>query len=280
MTRQQKPETTAQSGNEIKAKAIASQTITLDGPDWTIATDPHDKGRDEKWFEAPRPEAQPATVPCTIQEIFPSYAGLAWYWKAFEAPKNPHPGGRYLLRFWMVDYKADVWVNGKLVGSHEIADEPFVLDATEAVRAGTNVLAVRVLHPTATGMDGLVQQETPNGVKGGLPGSDWNFGGILDAVELLVAPAVRIEDLYADGDWKSGDVKVQVNVRNSGSGKVRVRLALSVAPAVGGERIAEVVQEQEVPAGDTLVTGTIHVPQHRRLLPCLPIGQRGSANTG
>ena len=90
----------------------------------------------------------PATVPCTIQEIFPSYAGLAWYWKAFEAPKNPHPGGRYLLRFWMVDYKADVWVNGKLVGSHEVADEPFVLDATEAVRAGANVLAVRVLHPT------------------------------------------------------------------------------------------------------------------------------------
>lgn len=240
-----------------------SQTITLDGPDWKIATDPNNKGRDEKWFEAPRPEAKPATVPCTIQEIFPSYAGLAWYWKAFEAPNNPHPGGRYLLRFWMVDYKADVWVNGKLVGSHEIADEPFVLDATEAVCAGVNVLAVRVLHPTATRMDGIVQEETPNGPKGGVPGSDWNFGGILDSVELLVAPAVRIEDLYADGDWKSGDVKVQVNVRNSGSGKVRVRLALSVAPAVGGEQIDEVIQEQEVPAGDTLVRGTLHVPQHR-----------------
>ena len=65
------------------------ETITLDGPDWTNATDPHDKGRDEKWFEAPRPEAQPATVPCTIQEVFPSYAGLAWYWKEFEVPKNP-----------------------------------------------------------------------------------------------------------------------------------------------------------------------------------------------
>ena len=47
-----------------EAKAIASQTITLDGPDWKIATDPNNKGRDEKWFEAPRPEAKPATVPC------------------------------------------------------------------------------------------------------------------------------------------------------------------------------------------------------------------------
>ena len=48
-----------------------SQTITLDGPDWTIATDTNNKGRDEKWFEVQRPEAKPATVPCTIQEIFP-----------------------------------------------------------------------------------------------------------------------------------------------------------------------------------------------------------------
>ena len=34
--------------------AIMSQTLTLDGPDWTIATDPDNKGRDEKWFDAPR----------------------------------------------------------------------------------------------------------------------------------------------------------------------------------------------------------------------------------
>jgi len=86
----------------------SSQTITLDGPDWKIATDPKNTGRDEKWFEVQRPEAKQATVPCTIQEIFPNYAGLAWYWKEFTAPANPHAGGRCLLRFWAVDYKADV----------------------------------------------------------------------------------------------------------------------------------------------------------------------------
>jgi hypothetical protein len=249
--------------NVQAAEFTPSRTMTLDGPDWRLATDRDNKGRDEKWFEAPRPEAKPATVPCTIQEIFPSYAGLAWYWKAFKAPKNPLPGGRYLLRFWKVDYKADVWVNGKFVGSHEDGDEPFVLDATDAVRAGPNMLAVRVLHPTATPIDGILQHETASGFKRGLPCSDWNFGGILDSVDLLVAPAVRIEDLYAAADWKSGEVRVQVNVRNSGSGKARVRLALSVAPAVSGELADEAAQEQEVPAGDTLVTNTVRVAQHR-----------------
>ena len=101
-----------------------------------------------KWqvVTTPRPEAKPATVPCTMQEIFPSYAGLAWYWKEFTAPANPHAGGRCLLRFWAVDYKADVWLNGKWVGTHLDAEEPFTLDATEAIRPGNNLLAVRVLN--------------------------------------------------------------------------------------------------------------------------------------
>ena len=45
-----------------------------------------------------------------IQDAFPGYHGVAWYWKEFEAPAVPEPGGRMLLRFWQVDYKADVWL--------------------------------------------------------------------------------------------------------------------------------------------------------------------------
>ena len=246
-----------------EAKAIASQTITLDGPDWKIATDPDNKGRDEKWFEAPRPEAKPATVPCTMQEIFPSSSGLAWYWKEFTAPANPHAGGRCLLRFWAVDYKADVWLNGKPVGTHLDAEEPFTLDATEAIRPGNNLLAMRVLNPTDNPIDGLTRGNTVQGLKRGTPGGGWNFGGILDSVELLVAPAVRLEDLHLITDWKSGGIKAHANIRNAGAGKTRVRLVLSVAPAVGGTRIDETVQEQEVSTGDTVLNGTLRVAQHR-----------------
>lgn len=120
----------------------------IDGQ-WQIAFDIDNRGRQENWFEAPLSEACLASVPSALQETFPNYHGVVWYWKTFHAPANPDPQGRFLLRFWSVDYKADVWVNGKFAGSHVDAEEPFVFDVTEAVLSQTeNLLAVRVLNPT------------------------------------------------------------------------------------------------------------------------------------
>src|SRR5512133_1230586 len=89
-----------------------SSAITLDGSSWKLATDPNNVGVAEKWFSELRPESMNATVPGLIQDTFPGYAGAAWYWRDISIPVNPHEDGRYLLRFWDVDYLADVWVNG------------------------------------------------------------------------------------------------------------------------------------------------------------------------
>ena len=238
----------------------------LDGNGWLIATDVKNQGREEKWFETPRPEAKPISVPSTIQEAFPNYHGLAWYWKSFAVPANPDPEGRTLLRFWAVDYKADVWVNGKLVGSHEDSEEPFSLDVTAAVKpGGANLLAIRVLNPTNERIDGIVLSETAKGAKvlphG--PGLEWNFGGVLDSVELLSVPATSIEDLHLLPDWKTGEIKVEATVFNASSVAVPVRLGLEAAPAAGGETVARTAVETIVPAGRSLASGTLTIPQHR-----------------
>ena len=107
----------------LAAGQTTGTVISLDGTGWQLATDPQNVGRDQKWFEAPRPEAKPTKVPWIIQDAFPGYHGVAWYWRDFTAPANPEPGGRYLLRFGAVDYLADVWLNGKHVGSHEARRE-------------------------------------------------------------------------------------------------------------------------------------------------------------
>ncbi|MBM3499858.1 MAG: glycoside hydrolase family 2, partial [Armatimonadetes bacterium] len=86
---------------------MAAMVISLNGQ-WLLGTDPANVGRDEQWWNAPTAEARPAKVPWIIQDAFPGYHGVAWYWRDFEAPKNPHPGGRTLLRFWAVDYLAEV----------------------------------------------------------------------------------------------------------------------------------------------------------------------------
>ena len=220
----------------------------------------------KKWFETPRPEAKPTKVPWIIQDAFPGYHGVAWYWREFAAPANPHAGGRYLLRFWAVDYLAEVWLNGTRVGQHEGGESPFVLDVTDAIRAGgNNLLAVRVLNPTNEPIDGIVLSETPhrNKVIPYRAGASYNHGGIVDSVELLVVPAVRIDDLFARPDTKTGKSACRPEVHNAGQREAAAQFEFTVAPANSGETIERIVLDRNLPPGDTLVETELHVAQPR-----------------
>ena len=129
--------------------------------------------------------------------------------------------GRMLLRFWQVDYKADVWLNGSAIGSHEGGESPFVFDVTGVVKPGLrNRLAVRVLNPTHQPIDGIVLNQTAhrNKVLSYGPGNSFDTGGIEDSVELLTVPIARVEDLFVRPDWKTGEIRVKLNVRNAGAG--------------------------------------------------------------
>jgi hypothetical protein len=197
---------------------VTASLLPLGGDGWLLAADPGKVGRQRQWWTQPTPEARSIRVPSVIQEVYPDYHGVAWYWRDFAAPANPHPEGRYLLRFWNVDYQADVWVNGRYVGGHECADGRFVLDATDAVKPATaNRLAVRVLNPSEQPIDGLVLKQTPHRNKtcAFTYGCDYNHGGIEGPVELIVSPAVRVEDLFVRPDWKTGAIDIQTNLRNA-----------------------------------------------------------------
>ncbi|MFH1267807.1 MAG: sugar-binding domain-containing protein, partial [Planctomycetota bacterium] len=241
---------------------VPTAVISLDGDDWQLAVDSENLGREQQWYLGPTDAARPTKVPWIIQDVFPGYHGLAWYWRTFTAPANPRPGGRCLLRFWAVDYQAEVWLNGTRVGKHEGGESPFVLDVTEAVKpGGENLLAVRVLNPIHEPIDGIVLNQTPHRNKA-LPygsGSAWNQGGIMESVELLVTPAVRIADLFARPDWQTGEIRVRVEIDNSLPEAASGHLEVTVAPAASGETLAAVFSEHELPAGVTEIETTLQV---------------------
>ena len=249
--------------SEIRSAAV----ISLDGRNWLLAPDPRNVGREMRWWEKPVAEAKAARVPGILQEAFPRYHGVAWYWLEFTPPANHHVGGRYLLRFWNVDYLAEVRLNGVAVGRHEGACEPFVLDVTDAVQPRkVNRLAVRVLNPTAVPIDGITLSETAHTAKSPdawMPGRGVNWGGITDSVELIVAPAVRVEDLFVRPDPRTGCIRVQANLRNAGGPAVAARIVMGVAPAVGGETLDAATMDRELPPGDTLVEGELKVASPR-----------------
>ncbi len=239
--------------------------VSLDG-EWLLGTDPDNVGRGQEWWLGPVPGAKPTRVPWIIQETFPGYHGVAWYWREFKVPDHPHQAGRYLLRFWMVDYLADVWVNDRFVGTHEGGEDPFTFDVTDAVDPDTlNRLAVRVLNPTEEPIDGIVLGQTPhrNKIHPHTPGRGFNFGGITDSVDLIVAPPVRIDDVFVRPDAETGDIRVQATVHNAMSTATGARIEFTAAPATSGETLDATEACQAVSPGVTSVDAALHVPTHR-----------------
>lgn len=241
-----------------------TRVMSLDGPSWLIAHDPDNLGKKAKWMETPPAPVRKARVPWIAQDTFPNKHGVFWYWRDFEVPANPRPQGRTLLRFWAVDYKAEVWLNGTAVGGHEGGETPFVLDVTAAVKPGAvNRLAVRVLNPTHQRIDGIVLNETAHRNKT-LPyaaGNAWDQGGIIDSVELLLAPAVRLDDLFVRADSKTGTVRIQVAVHSSVPAGTRGVIEFIIASAAGGEVAAIGRVESEFTPGSRVIETRLEVPQ-------------------
>ncbi|MBS3733773.1 MAG: glycoside hydrolase family 2 [Phycisphaerae bacterium] len=76
----------------------------------------------------------------------PSGKASALYRTNFTVSKAMLRRGAVFACFKGVDYIAEVYVNGRLVGRHEGFFSPFEFDVTAAVRPGQNVLLVRVIN--------------------------------------------------------------------------------------------------------------------------------------
>jgi len=235
---------------------------------WSLALDPDDRGRADGWSgRIPDVDRRVAPVPGTIQQAFPGRNGVAWYWSTFAPGRSPAPGERALLRFQAVDYLADVWLNGHGIGRHEGGETPFALDATGAIVPGENLLAVRVLNPTKTPIDGLVLDQTPHANKklpeDFHPGNGRNYGGITGPVELLLVPAVRIADVYARPDVGSGRIDLDIAVRNDTRESVSATLTITAGPALDSAPLVETELPIEVAAGDMRRAASVAIPDHR-----------------
>jgi hypothetical protein len=249
------------------AAPIIGQVISLDSRDaWVVSADPTNVGKTEKWFTSPRPDAKPIRVPGMMQETLGEYHGVAWYWRTVNIAENPHQNGRYILRFWSIDYYADIYVNGQFVGNHEAADTMFELDITSAVKPNAeNLIAVRVINPTDKDIDGFVIGQTPgrNRIANWSQGLSYNAGGIMDSADILVTSPVRVEDLYVKPNAKSGVIEVEVNVRNALDQAVKGNVVATVSAAASGETVDLASVAQDFKPGDTLVKVSVTVNDFR-----------------
>jgi hypothetical protein len=74
---------------------------------------------------------------------------IGWYRRTFSVAKEFPAGQRVWLHFGAVDWRADVWINGRKAGEHEGGYTPFEFDVTDLLHSGAdNILVVRALDPT------------------------------------------------------------------------------------------------------------------------------------
>lgn len=135
--------------------AMRQPWANLNGP-WQFRFDPGDEGLKGGWE---KPDA--AGYDRTIVVPFPWESELSgihqpkgapkvgWYRRTFRLPASFPADHQVWLRFGAVDWRADVWVNGRKVGDHEGGYTPFEFDITDALkRDAENTLVVRAHDPT------------------------------------------------------------------------------------------------------------------------------------
>ena len=160
---------------------------------------------------------------------------------------------------------ADVYVNGRHLGQHRGAYTRFVVDASDAVRAGENLIAVRVSDAPQDTRDTL-----PSGTGKRLYHS---YGGIYRKAWLVQARAVHVDptDHGSPGVYvtptevsaQAAAFTVRTLVRNRGPEARRVRVVQRLRDADGAE-VAALESEIEVAAGsrgETTVQGRIERPR-------------------
>ncbi len=177
-----------------------AKTISLNG-DWNFLADPA-RTLDVRQLSSAT-NVRPTRVPSSWQPQFTDlrdYAGVAWYWRSVNIDP-PAPDQVVLLRFGAVDYRADVYVNGQKVGSHEGGYLPFEFDITPQVHSGENMVAVRVADAGANPrqVEGIRYEEIPHGKQ------NWyvQTSGLWQGVELDLRPRAHLGTVHvsagADG---------------------------------------------------------------------------------
>jgi len=166
--------------------------VSLDGA-WSYILDPQDFGAAEFYKDLKQdgvrlvqhdfdkaPKMQIPTDWNSVDRMLLYYEGPMWLRRKFAFAAKP--GRRAVLRFGAVNYRSDVWLNGRMLGSHEGGFTPFGFDVTDSLTNGLNSLVVRA-------------DATRHAESVPCKAFDWwNYGGITRSVSLFDVPETYVAE--------------------------------------------------------------------------------------
>lgn len=189
----------------------------------------------------------------------------AWYRLEIALEKVDLEVGTVWVCFGGVDYKAAVFFNGELAGTHEGFFSPFEFDVTSAARLGTNEILVRVDNDAiCMGNDSWGHPAEGDKIYGatGLgwdePGSGWHHCppgmGIHRPVHIECRPRIFVHDLFVRPLPGESCAEAWIEVHQTGNRPDRVQLSLAVHGANFDVNAQEIAVPTDLPAAPPGVT--------------------------
>src|SRR5579871_298607 len=118
------------------------QWVSLNGP-WQFAFDDSASLADPRGVTFTKTITVPFAFESKLSGIGDtSQHPVVWYRRRVDIPRD-WPGRHLLLHFGAVDYRASVWIDGKLAGTHRGGNVPFVFDITPLVHGRNATIVVR-----------------------------------------------------------------------------------------------------------------------------------------
>lgn len=216
----------------LHGEELQWERVTI--PEWRYEYRKHRPDGSE-WEEDMNPEKMPWNFRSAANVV-------AWYRTNFRAPANEE-GKRVFLCFDGVDWAAEVYLNGTLLGDHEVYCEPFRFDVTSLLEE-ENQVAVRVIDGPAFGQpyapwsifpdiraeEHLYVPDKERSIKGVRPIGHHSGGGfgIFRHVYLEVSGHTRIDGLFVRNDLQSEDTRIKVEL--DAADQTSVELQMEIMP--------------------------------------------------
>ncbi len=241
------------------AKQVAPDNVWAEYPRPQFIREGKWKNLNGLWDYAITKKEQPESfdgkilVPFSIESALSGVGHLLqpdevlWYHRKLEhqTPK----GHRTHLRFEAVDYETVVFVNGTEVGRHIGSSDPFSFDITDALKAGTSSLLVKVIDKTASNQTLGKQALKPKGIY------YTRVSGIWQTVWLEDVPVRNI-----------ASVKMKPRIKE---GTLRVLPTLGGTP-IAGERLQITLRDGDKVVGKADAALSVRIPEAKLWSPASP----------
>ncbi|HSC53106.1 MAG TPA: glycoside hydrolase family 2 TIM barrel-domain containing protein [Phnomibacter sp.] len=178
-----------------------------------------------------------------------NYLGVSWFSTNVNIPAT-EKGKRIALQFEAVRFRAEIFINKKLVGYDLVNSTPFEIDITNYVNYGVaNEIAVRITDPNGN----FDWRDSQNFMWGDYRTNPTHgFGGITGKVQLVTTNKVFIHDVFVKNKPSVQDIDVEITANNETGTEVKGNYVLQVKEAKPNGKL---VFEKAYPA-ITLHTGS------------------------